>query len=159
MRNETGDVIGIRLRCPVTAKKWAVKGSAAGLFYSPSLLSVERHGRLWIVEGPTDAAAMLSLGFDCVGVPSAGCGVEYLTELARRILPGEVVILADRDEAGRRGAERLSDALVIVAPVRIVSPPQGIKDARAWVCSGACRDAIELAADCVSVQSVVMEGE
>lgn len=159
MRNEIGGVIGIRLRCPVTANKWAVRGSAAGLFYCPSLLSVQRPKRLWIVEGPTDAAAMLSLGFDTVGCPSAGGGGDLLADVAQRILPGEIVILADRDQAGSRGAERLSDALVIVAPVRIVSPPDGLKDARAWVCSGVCRDAIELAADCASVRSVVMEGE
>jgi hypothetical protein len=158
MRDESGEMIGIRLRCPRTGSKWAVRCSAAGLFYDPGLLSVERPKRLWIVEGPTDTAAMLSLGFDVVGVPSAGGAIELVTELARRILPGEVVILADRDEAGRRGAERLSDALVIVAPVRIVSPPQGIKDPRAWVVSGAGRAAIESAADVANVRSIIMEG-
>jgi DNA primase len=123
------------------------------------LLSVERPGRLWIVEGATDAAAMLSLGFDVVGVPSAGGAIELVTELARRILPQEIAILADGDNAGRRGAERIADALMIVAPCRIVSPPQGIKDARAWVVSGVSRAAIESAANVASVRSVVMEGE
>jgi DNA primase len=161
MRNGSGDVIGIRLRCPRTGNKWAVKGSAAGLFYSSDLLNVERPKRLWIVEGPTDTAAMLSLGFDTVGVPSAGGGADLLIDLARRILPREIVIIADHDEnkAGIRGAERLADALLIIAPVRIVTPPNGLKDARAWVCSGASRVAFESTADVVSVRTIVMEGE
>ncbi|MFN7683786.1 MAG: toprim domain-containing protein [Oligoflexia bacterium] len=158
MRNGSGDVIGIRLRCPKTASKWSVKGSAHGLFYCPSLLSVERPERLWIVEGNTDAAAILSLGFDVVGVPSAGGGCDLLIDLARRILPGEVVVLADSDDSGRRGAERIADAMMIVAPVRIVSPPQGIKDSRSWVVSGASRKAIESAADAATVRRIAMEG-
>jgi hypothetical protein len=140
MKNGAGDVIGIRLRDPKTAKKWSVKDSSAGLIYDSGLLSIERPELLWVVEGPSDAAALLSLGLFAVGVPSAGGAIDYLMELARRILPQEIAILADADDAGKRGAERIAEAVMIVAPVRIVSPPQGVKDAREWVVSGAVAD-------------------
>ncbi|WP_168164319.1 primase-helicase zinc-binding domain-containing protein [Pirellula sp. SH-Sr6A] len=156
MRDGEGIVIGIRLRCPQTTQKWAVRGSAAGLFYCPTMLAIERPERLWCVEGPTDTAALLSVGLSAVGVPSAGGGADLLVALARRVRPGEVVIVADRDDAGRRGAERLADALVIVAPVRVATPPEGVKDARAWVVGGADRAAIESMADSAPVRSIVM---
>lgn len=158
MRNGSGEIIGIRLRCPETAKKWAIKGSIAGLFYSLDLLNTEHPKRLWIVEGPTDCAAMLSLGFHAVGCPSAGGGSDLLLELCRRVMPGEIVIVADRDQAGFRGAEKLADALLIIAPIRIVSPPIGMKDARAWVTSGASREDIESAANATSIRRVGLEG-
>lgn len=158
MRNESGEIIGIRLRCPETAKKWAIKGSIAGLFYSLDLLCAERPKRLWIIEGPTDCAAMLSLGFHAVGCPSAGGGCDQLLELCRRIMPGEIVIIADRDQAGIRGAEKLAEALLIIAPIRIVSPPPKMKDARAWVTSGASREDIESAAYATSIRRVTLKG-
>jgi hypothetical protein len=55
-----------------------------------------------------------------------------------------VVIVADADEPGQRGATRLSDVLVCrVLAVRIVTPPAGIKDARAWLLAGATRVDVE----------------
>ncbi|HMP69387.1 MAG TPA: primase-helicase zinc-binding domain-containing protein [Pirellulaceae bacterium] len=158
MRDDAGRVIGVRLRCPKTAQKWAVRGSRAGLIYDPGLLLIEHPRRLWIVEGPTDTAALMSIGLDVVGVPSAGGGAEILVELARRLMPIEMIVMADADGPGLAGAERLADALMIVAPVRVMRPPADVKDARAWVCGGADRSVIESAADSVSIRSIVMEG-
>lgn len=157
MRNDAGAVIGIRLRCPEMAKKWAVKGSKAGLFYDPDTMRAQIH-RLFVCEGCTDTAAMLWLGCDAVGVPSAGGGGDLLASLCRRIRPGEIVLMADNDGPGLAGMSKLADSLVIIAPVRIVSPPSGIKDARAWVVGGVDRSVIESAADLAPVQSIVMEG-
>ncbi len=159
MRDADGNVIGIRLRCPQTARKWAFTGSAAGLFFDPLAMSKRAPGgRLWVCEGPTDAAALLSVGLDAVGVPSAGGAVDLVVALARRVKPTEVVIVADADDAGQRGAERLRDALVIVAPVRIMNPPKGLKDSRAWVCSGCDREVIERVADVAPVHRVFFQG-
>lgn len=158
MRDGSGDVIGIRLRCPETAKKWAITGSRAGLFYVPELLAADRPGRLWVVEGPTDTAALLSIGCDVVGCPSAGCGGDLLAEVGRRVRPAEVIIIADADGPGVAGAERLADALLIVAPVRLIAPAAGFKDARAWVVGGASHAVLAAVADASLVRSVVMEG-
>jgi phage/plasmid primase-like uncharacterized protein len=157
MRDADGNVIGIRLRCPTSARKWALNGSKAGLIFDPDSMA-EPIDRLWCVEGPTDAAALLSIELDVAGVPSAGGAADLLVALARRVRPSDVVIVADRDDAGQRGAERLRDALLIVAPVRMVTPPIGIKDPRAWVCSGADRASIERVADAAPVHRVELQG-
>lgn len=156
MRDAAGNVVGIRLRCPKTGKKWAVKGSRAGLIYPIDLSLSEPARRLIICEGPSDAAALLSVGMAVIGVPSAGCGAEYLDSLARRLLPSEIVVLADADAAGLAGAERLASRLILVAPIRVATPPEGIKDARAWVCSRADRSAIEASFDVVPLRTLAL---
>lgn len=158
MRDDVGSVIGVRLRCPKTARKWAVRGSRAGLFYDPDLMKVEHPRRLWIVEGPTDTAALLSIGLDAVGVPSAGGGADLVDGLARRLRPELVVIVADADGPGLMGAERLADALMIVAPVVLICPPDGVKDSRAWIVAGADRGTVEGVADTDPVHRLKIEG-
>ena len=60
-----------------------------------------------------------------------------LRELARG---RGVVIVADADEPGRRGAAALATVLRAYCPsVRVVEPPDGGKDARAWRRAGATR--------------------
>ena len=67
-------------------------------------------------------------------------------ELVKRLQPQEVVIVSDcdqPDERGRRpgpeGAERLAAVPLayVAGDVRVIAPPQGIKDARAWLRAGA----------------------
>lgn len=157
MRDAEGNVIGIRLRCPKTARKWALPGSSAGLIFDPEGF-IEPIDRLWVCEGPTDAAALLSIDLHAVGVPSAGGSADLLVALARRVRPREVAIVADGDEAGQRGALRLRDGLLIVAPVRMMTPPIGIKDPRAWVGEGADRASIERVADAAPVHRVELQG-
>lgn len=157
MRDDADNVIGVRLRCPTTSTKWAVQGSRAGLFYDPD--SLRAPIRLYVCEGPTDSAAVLSLGLDVVGVPSAGACAELLASLCRRLRPGEIVLMADGDGPGVAGMSKLADTLVIVAPVRIVSPPAGVKDARGWIVGGADRSAIESAVDRAPVSSIEIGGE
>lgn len=155
MRDDAGRVVGVRLRCPETGRKWAARGSRAGLFYAAGLLALERPERLFAVEGPTDAAALLSVGIEAVGVPSAGGGADLLADLCRRLQAAEVAIVADGDGPGLEGAERLAAALLPVVPaVRVTMPPEGVKDARAWVCGGADRAEIEAVIDAAPVRSL-----
>ncbi|MCX7428734.1 MAG: toprim domain-containing protein [Planctomycetia bacterium] len=135
MSNAAGDVTGIRLRLP-SGRKLSVKGGREGLFI-PSDFTTE--GRLLICEGPTDAAALLDLGFpDVIGRPSCSGGVQHVCDLIRRLHVTNVFIVADADAPGQRGAESLAGRLLIRgAMVRIITPPAGIKDARQWKGSGA----------------------
>ena len=151
MCDPDGQVIGIRLRCPRTARKWAITGSAAGLFVPDDVAQRATAGRLFVCEGPTDSAALVSIGLGVVGVPAAGQGGEMLARLVRRIGAVEVIVVADGDGPGRAGAERIAEALLPLCPVRIVSPPVGVKDARAWVCGGA--DRVEILRACGAVPS------
>jgi len=153
MRDGAGAVIGIRLRCPETAKKWAVFCSKAGLFYDPNAMRAPIR-RLYACEGPTDTAALLWLGCDVVGVPSAGGGCDLLASLCRRIRPSEIVLMADNDGPGLAGMSKLADSLMIVAPVRIVSPPLHFKDSRDWITGGCDRKIIESFADRAPIRSI-----
>ena len=129
-----GRAVGIRLRLP-GGRKLAVRGGREGLFIPSSL---EAGGRLLIAEGPTDTAALLDLGFAAVGRPSCSGGVRLLAELVRQQQPSEVVIVADSDGPGKKGADSLAGSLVAYCPtVRVITPPTGLKDARQWVRSGA----------------------
>lgn len=150
MRDAKGRVIGVRLRCPETAKKWAVTGSRAGLFI-PSAMDCSV-GRLFVCEGPTDTAALLSIGMAVVGVPSAGGAADLLSLLVRDRGPAEVVIVADGDGPGCDGAERLAEAVLPIRPVRVLSPPVRYKDARDWVGHGADRRIVLDAADAAPVR-------
>ena len=134
MTNATGEVTGIRLRLS-DGRKLSVRGGREGLFMPEGL---QPGGRLLITEGPTDCAALLGLGFLAVGRPSCTGGVKLLGELARRLHPDEIAIIADADAPGQHGADTLADKLAAYVPaVRIVTPPPGVKDARAWKQSGA----------------------
>jgi hypothetical protein len=142
MRNATGVVVGIRLRRP-SGFKFAVTGSKEGLFLPAGALD-SAGGRLLVCEGPTDTAALLDLGFlAVVGRPSCTGGIKLLVEMARR-RPSEIVVVADGDEPGQRGADALASILAAYVPaVRVITPPTGIKDARAWKRAGATRQELE----------------
>ena len=144
MSNATGEVIGIRLRYP-EGRKLCVRGSSQGLFL-PAQIAEE--SVLWICEGPTDTAALLSLELPAVGRPNCQGGTRLLVELTRRRRPRKIVLVADRDKPGMEGANRLASTLVAVCPdVRIIIPPIGVKDAREWVASGAKRGTLIAAAN------------
>lgn len=145
MQDDQGRLVGVRLRLP-SGKKLSIKGGREGLFY-PNLADLQdsaRGGRLLIAEGPTDTAALLDLGFACIGRPSCTGGTKHLVELVKRLKPSEVVIVADGDQPGQRGANNLASALLVYVPaVRVIVPPQGIKDARAWKQAGATKADVE----------------
>jgi hypothetical protein len=130
MRQPSSKIIGIRTRYP-SGFKAAEKGSRQGLFVPADLPG---NGVLVICEGATDAAAALDLGLAAVGRPSCSCGAATLVVLAKG---REVVIIGDNDPPGRRGAESLASALTPYCPtVRVVYPPDGVKDLRQWKLAG-----------------------
>jgi hypothetical protein len=129
MRNAGGTVIGVRLRTP-DGFKYAIRGSRQGLFIPADLGAPPQ---LLIAEGPTDTAALLDLGFAAIGRPCCTGGTRHVVELVRRINPTSIVIVADADEFGLKGAADLALALAAYTrDVRLIRPPDGIKDARAW---------------------------
>ena len=139
-------VIGIHLRRP-NGKKFAIKGSRQGLFLPDELPSSPK--TLLIAEGLTDAAALLSMGFpEIVGRPSYIGGYRLLTELVGEITPEMVVIVADADGPGQNGASNLANVLKCYVPsVRIISPPEELKDARGWLLAGGTAEDVQRAID------------
>lgn len=141
MQSAAGNVVGIRLRLS-DGRKLSVRGGREGLFV-PEGLTFEKP--LFISEGPTDTAAILDLGFDAIGRPSCTGGTRHIIDFADLHQLDDVVVVADADDAGRRGAEKLASVLVAYVPeVRVLEMPGGTKDVRAWKQSGATHE--ELAA-------------
>lgn len=135
MRDAEGRISGLRYRHITTGRKWSEKGSKDGLFYSaPALHAPCPDGVLYITEGPTDTAAALSLGAEAVGRSSCTSGTQLLIDFIRARRVRSVRIVADNDAPGWDGARRLSAALPV--PSRIILPPPGLKDLRAWYRSG-----------------------
>jgi len=134
MRRGDGTICGLRLRSPSGAK-YAVRGSRQGLFIPDG---IDATGRLLVCEGPTDTAACLDWGLPAIGRPSCNGGTRDVVAYLRLHRPAEVVLLADADAPGQRGASVLAAALLAyAAAVRVVQPPPPSKDARAWRRSGA----------------------
>lgn len=142
MFNADRKVVGLRTRHRDGAKR-AIPGSHQGVFLPPW----HRTGPLLIVEGPTDTAAVLTLGLDVMGRPSATGAVETICALAKgRAI---VAVLGDRDTPktrpdgsvwfpGQEGAAELVKALrASGSDARWFLPPPGVKDARQWVVTGA----------------------
>lgn len=114
----------------------------------------------WCLVSADGAAALLDLGYrEVVGRPSCTGGIKLLIKLVRQRRPAEVVIVADGDEPGRRGADNLASVLVAYAPaVRVVAPPAGVKDARAWKRAGATRQEVDAAITAAPARRLKVRG-
>jgi hypothetical protein len=151
-RDAAGLVIGLATRFPDGSKRF-VRDGRSGLFYAPGQWG-QGAGPVFLVEGMTDAAALLSLGLAVIGRPSNTGGVRHLVEmLADWPEDRGIVVVGERDEKpdgdwpGRNGAvktaERLADQLY--RHVAWTLPPEPFKDSRAFVRSGADADAVAFA--------------
>jgi len=127
MRDAGGNVIGIRLRNE-QGEKWAVKGSKSGLFI-PSEYSCFADGNLYLVEGPTDLAAAMTIGLRGIGRPACLGQENLILAYLRRNQIERLVIVTDNDEPGLRGAEKLQAMLSILSCIWV--PPA--KDMREFV--------------------------
>lgn len=141
MSDSNGKYCGIRLRSE-TGRKWAVTGSRQGVF----LPHVPCANRVYLPEGPTDCAALLSIGVFAIGRPSCTGGMVELKNNILRLHVKEAVIIADNDEdkvspagikfnPGYDGAKQLQNFLPI--PSCIIALPT--KDSRAFLKEGGDR--------------------
>lgn len=119
MRDGNNHIVGIRLRNE-EGRKWAQTGSHQGLF----IPQMEYTGYLYIVEGPTDTAAAVTMGVFAIGRPSCMGGVFDLIATIKRLHIRRAVVVADTDQDKQRpdgttfnpgvdGAERLAEQLGI----------------------------------------------
>ena len=82
-------------------------GSRQGLFFS----RIPPYERIFVCEGPTDTAALMSFDVAVVGRPSClGCE-DMIQELIERNHVKEVVLVPDHDKPGLDGAERLQSVV------------------------------------------------
>ncbi|MCA8975203.1 MAG: hypothetical protein KDC98_10800 [Planctomycetes bacterium] len=161
MFDKRGEVCGLRRRDPTNGRKFGVKGSRNGVLrrLRPS------DGLVLNCEGESDTAAALSFGFDAIGRPGATTCVDIAAAYARGL---DVVVVADNDDptdpkkkSAIAGTAKLVAKLTQVAKsVRVVRPPAGTKDLRAWRQAGATREDIDAAiAGAEPVQREATPGE
>ncbi len=135
MSNSEGQIIGIRRRFP-DGRKTSIIDSKTGLFIPRDL---EDTGPLLITEGPTDCATALDLGFNAIGRPNCNSKVDMITAYSQG--RSEIIIIGDNDAVGKDGAEKLAGVLVLhCQSVKIIYPPNGIKDLRQWKQNGLVRE-------------------
>lgn len=135
MHGASGAVCGIRVRM-LNGNRWVITGGKNGIFrrLKPDT------GRLLVTEGESDCAAALTLGEDAIGVP--GAEQDAACEIAAIYGHGrDVVVIADNDERGAAGAQKLLENLIGKAKsVKLVRPPAPHKDLRAWLLAGCTRE-------------------
>lgn len=123
--------IGIRLRTR-DGKKFAVKGSRSGVFFPQVGHAGFAPPRVFITEGPTDCAAMLTAGCFAMGRASCRGGEDIIISILNDMQPPVVCVIADNDGPGVEGAEHLVRS--IQQPVLRLVPPG--KDMRAFFADG-----------------------
>lgn len=134
MRTGDNGLCGIRLR-NLKGDKWAERGSHQGLFIPQE----EPSYRVMIVEGPTDCAAAITLGYYAIGRPSCSGGVDHLIQFIKRNDVKSAIIVADLDDPGLDGAKRLQE-LVPVTSCILTCPA---KDLRTFLNHGGNRPMLE----------------
>jgi len=131
MSEAKGRIIGIRRRF-ANGFKCSVKASQAGLFIPEGLSHTKP---LLITEGTTDTAAALDLGFSAIGRPNCNSLIRMTASAVKDYK--EIVIVSDNDTSGKAGAGKLANYLAVrCTKVKIIYPPEGIKDLRQWLQDG-----------------------
>lgn len=133
MFSGTGDCVGIRLRLR-DGRKISVRGGMEGLFMPHGHRST-----CYLVEGPTDLAAALTLGLWGIGRPSCRGAVAHTQVTINRLGIQRVVIIGDNDQPGIDGAKALANEIQV--PVASMLLPT--KDLREYVRMGGTLDLLK----------------
>ena len=134
MRDGKMRIVGIRLRRP-DGRKFAVPGSRNGLFIPSGRVPNE----IWVPEGPTDCAAVLSCDKYAIGRPSNTGGLLDLVHFITEARPNRVIVLVDNDPPGSKArAATLEGAMQLIEALphgmaELKRPPPQFKDAREWL--------------------------
>ena len=138
MSDSKDQIIGISRRFP-TGHKTSLAGSTIGLFIPADLVDNEP---LIICEGPTDTAAALDLSFAAIGRPNCYAKIDMTVEYCKGC--SEIILIGDNDRAGRAGVEKLKEKLLLHGSrVRVIYPPEKIKDLRQWRRAGLRRQQLQ----------------
>lgn len=125
MKDAKEKIVGIRLR-DECGNKWAVRGSKSGLFISTKYSFIP-DGCLYLVEGPTDLAAAMSIGLRAIGRPACLGQEEMILTYIKLSKAERLVIVTDNDDPGLRGAEKLQGLLSILSCIW-VPPTKDIRE-------------------------------
>lgn len=109
---------------------WTMAGVRLVPYRLPEVLAAIKRGkRIYIVEGEKDADALTALGLTATTSP-AGAG-KWRDDFAEYFEGAEVVVIADRDEPGRRHAREVAESVWMAAKsVRVVEMEASGKDVK-----------------------------
>ncbi len=171
-RDATGQIIGINRRL-LNGQKRREQGGQAGLTFDPNtwLKSVIEPEFVFLVEGGSDTAALLTEGLSVVGRPNNTGGVELLAELLRAVPTDRIIVVVGEHDRksfealslsqktwhkptcdgcsacwpGKYGAVTTASKLAVRLGRQIAwaFPPENAKDARAWLNSQPTDERIE----------------
>jgi len=127
-------VIGLRTRHAVDHRKRSLTNSQSGVFWP---LGLDPADPLWICEGPTNCAALLTLGVQAIGRSHNTGSMDLLTPILHAWKSRDIIIVPDRDHPGSDAAELTTIGLTALIGaalrarkyVKVVRPP-GRKDIR-----------------------------
>ena len=123
---------------------WSLKGVRRVLYRLPAVLREARAGgRVFVVEGEKDVAALERLGV--VATCNAGGAGKWTRDYTESLRgAGRVVVVPDKDEPGRKHAGQVAAAVArVVGDVRVLELPGLGKDAADWVGAGGTREQLE----------------
>lgn len=133
--DEFSRVVEIRLTPLSREEEWSIGSGVNGMLVPTGTTAPIK--RLFLAQGPTDTAALLSRGYSVIGRSSDSADTDFECYVVRTLIPSECVIVTARGEAALESAQRRADDLTSYCRnVRILVLPQGFDTASAWLQSG-----------------------
>ena len=129
-------------------------GTRRVLYCLPDVLAAaSQGGRVYVTEGEKDADALVAVGL-CATTAPMGAG-KWRDEYAAVLTGAEVVVIADKDAAGRAHARAVADSSSRTArSVRLLElPGDNVKDLADWISSGGSREGLEALANATPPRS------
>ncbi|MCF7837526.1 MAG: hypothetical protein K9N49_02760 [Candidatus Marinimicrobia bacterium] len=133
-----------RQRRPDPAKAggwvWDMKGVHRVLYHLPAVMAAKAEGGpIFITEGEKDAEALTALGF--TATCNAGGACKWESQYTEALAGAAVILVPDKDDAGKRHSDRVQQALLGTAKsLKVVWLPERegrfIKDSADWVAAG-----------------------
>lgn len=124
------------------AWEWKVKGIRHVLYRLPEILATDASRHVIVVEGEKDADRLAKLGFVATTNPGGADAKKngegkWLTEYSDSLVGRSVWIIFDKDDPGRRHADRVAKSLQGKAKeVHVVELPGPEKDVSDWLAAG-----------------------
>jgi RecA/RadA recombinase len=120
-----------------------IDGVRRVLFRLPETIEAVGAGRVvYLPEGEKDVLALVGLGLDATTAPG-GAAAPWIEAYSETVRDARVVIVADKEKAGRDRATKVATLLHgVAASVRVVEVPIG-KDSSDWIAAGAMREDFE----------------
>ena len=126
---------------------WNMTGVDRVLYRLPSVIEAAKAGQvIYTAEGEKDCDALAALGL-CATCNPGGAG-KWQTSYSETLTGAQVIIIADKDEPGRKHAALVRDAIKSKAgSVSVIELPDRngckVKDAADWILAGGTADELQ----------------